>query len=106
MDDSYLEKEIKCPSGKQNSGNDNENVSNAVPGHLRGRRVVKYCFGDKSYYTFGNMANTMHLLQDKEAANFFFSNRYKKMNEMISQHTSLNVNQRNLNMFVTAVRIA
>ena len=52
------------------------------------------------------MSSNMNLLKDSKAASFFFSNRFKKMNEFISQYTSLDINQSNLNMFVTAKRIA
>ena len=105
VSDEYLEKKIPCPAGKPDDERKDDEGKDGIPKHFLANGKVKYCFGDSAYCAFGNMANAMHLLKDDKAASFFFLNRFKKVADLLDSYTTLPEDRRNINRFVTAIRI-
>ena len=88
ISDEFLDKPIPCPKSKGQSLIQSEETKVTIPLNMRGEMEVKYCFGEKDYCAFGNMANAMYHLNDSKAPSFFFSNRFQTMSDMIEQYTS------------------
>ena len=108
LDDQNLNKFIKVPSGKAKipSVNDEPETvpGNNIPERFRTEVDVHYCFDNKAYCSFGNMANALKLLGDDNAANFFFTNRHKHMAILEAEHPEFKMNL-NGNQYFCALQI-
>ena len=130
MDENNIGKEIKLPAGSrkgkpkesglpkvnnQEDNNDNifeENmeddeddvIEEVIPSEFATVFNVEFQFGNKSFCAFGNMANALFECGDKDAAQWFFMNRYQDYSVLEHLYIDSN-NKSSLNEFYLSLQI-
>ena len=91
MDEDNASDEFETPEGAcdfSDSDSDKE-VEDTVPTVFLTKIDVPYRFENKNSCAFGNMANAVFLFNDTKAADFFYDNKEKNMDQLRQEHTKI-----------------